>query len=93
MKKWTLVLWVGLVGCSSLFGGKRSEKAAGPEVRDVPYAARGEEEAPRHRVLVLPFLDERADALWRELPLQAKVECLGATRACNASTRQASTYG
>lgn len=31
------------------------------EVRDVPLAARGEDQSPRHRVLVLPFLDERVD--------------------------------
>ncbi len=46
-------------GCS-IFGSKRSEKAK-VEVKDVPVVARGEEDAPRHRILVLPFLDERVD--------------------------------
>lgn len=40
--------------------GRRQEKPK-TEVRDVPMAARGDDEAPRHRILVLPFLDERAD--------------------------------
>lgn len=56
-----ICLWlITTVGCSAL-SGVRSEKAGGPEIQDVAYNARGEEEAPRHRVLVLPFLDERAD--------------------------------
>jgi hypothetical protein len=51
-----------VAGCSALSGVRPSDKAAaGPEVHDVSYNARGEEEAPRHRVLVLPFLDERVD--------------------------------
>jgi len=48
-----------LSGCS-IFGGRRQEKAK-VEIKDVPVAARAEEEAPRHRILVLPFLDERLD--------------------------------
>lgn len=48
-----------ITGCSVL-GGRTKEKSQ-TEVRDVPVAARGEDEAPRHRVLVLPFLDERLD--------------------------------
>ena len=56
-----ICLWLlTTLGCSAL-SGLRSEKAGGPEIQDVAYSARGEEEAPRHRVLVLPFLDERAD--------------------------------
>ncbi len=56
-----ICLWLGMtVGCSAL-SGMRSEKAGGPVIQDVAYNARGEEEAPRHRVLVLPFLDERPD--------------------------------
>lgn len=51
---------LGLAGCSLLKAQRPSEKA-GPEIRDVPYAARNDDEAPRHRVLVLPFLDERVD--------------------------------
>lgn len=35
--------------------------ASNVEVRDVPMQARGILEAPRHRVLVLPFLDERVE--------------------------------
>lgn len=51
-----------LVGCSHLSSKPAaSEKASAPEIRDVPYSARGEDEPPRHRVLVLPFLDERLD--------------------------------
>lgn len=50
-----------LVGCS-MFGKKSETSSAMPaEIRDVPQQARDEEEAPRHRVLVLPFIDERID--------------------------------
>lgn len=49
-----------MVGCS-LLKSQRSNEKTGPEIRDVPYAARADDEAPRHRVLVLPFLDERVD--------------------------------
>jgi hypothetical protein len=31
------------------------------EIRDVELNARNEDEAPRHRVLILPFLDEKSD--------------------------------
>ena len=51
-----------LVGCGVLSGKRSSEATDSIETRDVPYAARGEDEAPRHRVLVLPFLDERLEA-------------------------------
>ena len=47
-----------LSGCGMF--GRRQEKAK-IEVKDVPAVARGEDEAPRHRILVLPFLDERFD--------------------------------
>lgn len=51
-----------VMGCTALSARRASEKTAElPEVRDVGYTARGEDEAPRHRVLVLPFLDERLD--------------------------------
>lgn len=54
--------WIVLLtGCAALSGQRPSEKGSGVETRDVPYNARGEDEAPRHRVLVLPFLDERLD--------------------------------
>ncbi|MBX3022348.1 MAG: hypothetical protein KF799_11805 [Bdellovibrionales bacterium] len=49
-----------LSACSSL-SSKPPEQKSAIETRDVPYSARGEEEAPRHRILVLPFLDERLD--------------------------------
>lgn len=49
-----------VTGCS-MFSRKQEKTQAATEVRDVPVAARGEEEAPKHRVLVLPFLDERVD--------------------------------
>jgi len=61
MKKLIFVPLVMLLGCSALSGQRMADRADGPEVRDVSFAARGEEEAPRHRVLVLPFLDERVD--------------------------------
>lgn len=48
-----------LSGCSVL-GSKREAKPQ-TEVRDVPAVARGDDEPPRHRVLILPFLDERLD--------------------------------
>lgn len=51
-----------LVGCSALSGQRSTSVGEKPEIHDVSYAARGEDEAPRHRVLVLPFLDERTDA-------------------------------
>lgn len=53
-------LALSLVGCS-LFGKKSNHPVPEADIRDVPVQAREEEEAPRHRVLVLPFLDERAD--------------------------------
>ena len=52
---------VFICGCASLLGSHASDKSSTAEVRDVPYTARGEDESPRHRVLVLPFLDERLD--------------------------------
>ncbi|MGE4130021.1 MAG: CsgG/HfaB family protein [Bdellovibrionales bacterium] len=55
----TSLLILTQVGCAAL--GRRSEKPAGPEERDVPMNARGSEEAPRHRILVLPFLNERME--------------------------------
>ncbi len=54
-----LAIAVFLSGCSVL-GTKRQEKSQ-TEVRDIPALARGQDEPPRHRVLVLPFLDERLD--------------------------------
>jgi hypothetical protein len=54
-----LAMLVFATGCSML-GGRRQEKAK-VEVKDVPSVARGDEEAPKHRILVLPFLDERFD--------------------------------
>lgn len=55
-----LVILAMLVSGCSVLGARRQEKPQ-TEVRDVPAMARGEDEAPRHRVLVLPFLDERLD--------------------------------
>lgn len=55
-------LFLTLSGCAALSGSRGTEpKASSVETRDVPYNARGEDEAPRHRILVLPFLDERLD--------------------------------
>lgn len=53
-----LFTFIFLAGCSML--GRRESKPQ-VEVKDVPVVARGDEEAPRHRILVLPFLDERVD--------------------------------
>lgn len=60
MRKIVMFLPFIVAGCAAL-SGQRPQEKAGPEIRDVPYSARGEDEAPRHRVLVLPFLDERLD--------------------------------
>ncbi|NCN41506.1 hypothetical protein GW916_09710 [bacterium] len=48
-------LLLGLIGCSALQPIQRT--SSGPELRDVPVDARGED-GMRHRLLVLPFLDE-----------------------------------
>lgn len=45
------------LGCQSTSGSRAKDV----EVRDVEVNARGDDESPRHRVLVLPFLDEKAD--------------------------------
>jgi hypothetical protein len=50
-----------LTGCSHLAGEHKPDVTSKTEVRDVPYSARAEDEAPRNRILVLPFLDERLD--------------------------------
>src|SRR5258708_6744558 len=56
-----LLLLISVIsGCSSL-GGSKADKTAPVETRDVGVNARGEDEAPRHRLLILPFLDERPD--------------------------------
>lgn len=60
LKSFGLLLVFGLWGCSHL-SGNRAQKSD-IETRDVPVDARGEDEAPRHRLLILPFLDERPDA-------------------------------
>lgn len=60
MRKFIYLPFVALVACSSLSGNRKSEKSA-IDTRDVPYNAREDNEAPRHRLLVLPFLDERPD--------------------------------
>lgn len=60
MRRIVLAL-LGFTACSHLSSRPTSVAKGGPEVRDVPYSARGEEEGPRHRILVLPFLDERQD--------------------------------
>lgn len=58
--KYAAVLLVCLSACTSL-SSKRNEQKSSVETRDVPFNARNEDEAPRHRILVLPFLDERLD--------------------------------
>lgn len=56
-----LWLCIFLTGCSALSGSRTEQKAPPIETRDVPVAARGDDEGPRHRLLVLPFLDERLE--------------------------------
>jgi hypothetical protein len=51
---------VGLWGCSHL-SSNHNDKKPDIETRDVAFDARGQDEAPKHRLLVLPFLDERPD--------------------------------
>lgn len=52
-----LALAFAIGGCTFL--NKRTESVARPEVRDVPYDSRGADNGLRHRILVLPFLDEK----------------------------------
>lgn len=60
MKRLLLVLFpiVSIIGCQA-----SAPKKADPnvEIRDVEVGARADEEAPKHRVLILPFLDEKSD--------------------------------
>ncbi|HMN68291.1 MAG TPA: hypothetical protein PKC28_07100 [Bdellovibrionales bacterium] len=56
-----LLLVFVVAGCGVLSGQRPAEKTSTVEVRDVPASAREADEAPRHRVLVLPILDERVD--------------------------------
>lgn len=58
MRIFLVITAAALTACSVF--GRRQQKSQ-VEVKDVPLVARGEEEAPRHRILVLPFLDERVD--------------------------------
>lgn len=48
-----------ILGCQTTPPAQKAD--AGVELRDVAVAARGDDETPRHRVLVLPFLDEKSD--------------------------------
>jgi len=50
-----LFLNLALVGCSSLTSRSSARNDIDPEIRNVPVSAR--DEAPRKRILVLPFLD------------------------------------
>jgi curli biogenesis system outer membrane secretion channel CsgG len=52
-------LFASSLGCQSVAPTRAAKENV--EVRDVEVAARGDDEAPRHRVLVLPFLDEKSD--------------------------------
>ncbi len=49
-----------ILSAFSLFNCQSMNRSPGPVVRDVPFEARGEE-GVRHRIFVLPFLDERGD--------------------------------
>lgn len=59
--KWILAFSLVVSGCSSLRGSRENSSVSKTEVVDVPFNARGEDENPKHRILVLPFLDERMD--------------------------------
>lgn len=59
--KYLLPFLALLTACSALSGNRAETPANTPEVRDVPVVARGVDEAPRHRLLVLPFLEEKFD--------------------------------
>jgi len=61
MRRLLLLPLLAVVGCSHLFGSSKPDKGAQVETKDIPYNAREENEPPRHRLLVLPFLDERPD--------------------------------
>jgi TolB-like protein len=63
MRKLFVLSLFFLTSCAALSSRPAGPQKAdvGPEVRDVPFNARGEEEPPRHRILVLPFLDERLE--------------------------------
>jgi curli biogenesis system outer membrane secretion channel CsgG len=69
-----------LVNCQS--GPTPKKEADSVELRDVEVPARGEEESPRHRVLVLPFLDEKPERSKKvsEAARQAMVRELTRTR-------------
>jgi curli biogenesis system outer membrane secretion channel CsgG len=59
------LLLLPLLACSALPSRSNQAPTAAPskdiEMRDVEVPARGAEEAPRNRVLVLPFLDEKPE--------------------------------
>src|SRR5689334_13274851 len=57
----SLLICATLVSCSALSGNRAPDKEKAIETKDVSYNAREENEAPRHRLLILPFLDERPD--------------------------------
>src|SRR3984957_7544119 len=60
MKKWMVFALAALTGCSSLSSNRNASKAPVIETKDVSSSAR-DDENPRHRLLVLPFLEERPD--------------------------------
>lgn len=49
------------LGCAELSARRNVDPVPAIDTKDVPAAARGDDDAPRHRILVLPFLDERPD--------------------------------
>jgi TolB-like protein len=69
-----------LVNCQSSSPPKKDAEPI--EIRDVEVNARGQDEAPRHRVLVLPFLDEKPERSKKvsEAARQAMVRELTRTR-------------
>ncbi len=77
-----LVSLIGLTACSALSGRRSVEKPPEIDTKDVGVNARSDEDVPRHRLLVLPFLDERPDrtAAMTEVARQTVVRELVKTR-------------
>ena len=55
------LLLLTFTGCAALSGSRSNDQKPNIDVREVPPVTRGEDDQPRHRLLVLPFLDERTD--------------------------------
>lgn len=54
-----VVTALSLTGCSMFSKSSNKSDSAPPEIRDVPFEARDAEAGLRHRLFILPFLDEQ----------------------------------